>query len=159
MNDKLIIQGIDGIDGTYEFSFAELLNIGTSGALTQREGHRIKVMTGLRQGEYEDALMAGDGDMMVALAAVILTRHGKTFSDDALWDSPIGSIGFEAAAVDEEDDAGPPPQPPAEPQSTPDVSSGSDTESGSESPENGQSRTGHPESVRSAISGLATLGN
>lgn len=141
--DKLIVAGLNGLDGEYDFSLISLLTIGSPDALTGREVHNLKVMTGIRMGELEDALSAGDNDVMLGLAAIVMRRHGRTFADDQVWDAPIGSFGFELAAV--EDDAVPPPQPNDESSSESETSSGDDSNSDSENPENDQSPTGPPE--------------
>lgn len=161
MTDRLIVKGVPSVDGEYEFSLIGLLTLGDADALTNREAHLIKTMTGIRLGELEDALTAGDNDIMVALAAVVLGRHGRQFNTDSLWDAPAGSgISFELADDEEAVMDGPPVGTGDEPApNETEKSSGDDSTSDSESPENGQSRTGHPESARSAISDLVILGN
>lgn len=111
--DTLTIDGIDrAVDGTYEFDFIDLI-----GNLTNREIHRIKVMTGVRYGEMLDAFKAGDNDLNVAFAAILLQRRGKRVDDDVLWDAPAGSrIHLHIHDRDEEpagDDVSPPEQPSA----------------------------------------------
>lgn len=106
--DKLIIKTIEGVNGEYDFDIVTMLTEGHAESLTSREGHRIKVMTGLRAGELTDAVSAGDSDVLLAIAAVVLTRNGKQYNDDALWDAPMGAFTFELADRDVEDDAGPP---------------------------------------------------
>ncbi len=122
--DKLVIEGIQPYDGTYEFSLD---------GFTNRELHRIKKLTGLRAGEFEDAFGALDNDMVVALAVVILERSGVTVRDDILWDAEAGGIRLEFEGVVEDG----PPAPGASQTSSGDASSAS-----SESQENGQSPTG-----------------
>lgn len=100
--DKLIITGLGSLDGTIDFDIEELL-----ANLTNREIHRIKTMSGVRLGELMDALGAGDNDVLIALAAILLAQRGKRFDEDQLWDAPAGSgIAFDLA--DREGDAGPP---------------------------------------------------
>jgi hypothetical protein len=89
--DKLIVRGLGGIDGEYTCDLAGMLSMGHPETLTNREGHRIKTMTGLRAGELEDALNQGDNDLLIALGAIVLARHGKRFEEDSLWDAPMGS--------------------------------------------------------------------
>jgi hypothetical protein len=77
--------------------------------------HRIKKMTGLRAGEFMEAFQAGDNDMVVALAVVVMEREGKEGAEDLLWDAPAGSVTLEddedEGVVAVEDDALPPAQP------------------------------------------------
>lgn len=89
--DKLVVTGLGKLDGEYDCNLGEMLSLGSPEALTNREGHRIKQMSGVRAGELDDALEAGDNDVMLALAAIVLSRAGKTFDDDVLWDAPMGS--------------------------------------------------------------------
>ena len=59
---KLVIDGVYGLDGTYDADLSYFTN---------RELHRIKVMTGLRLGEYEDAFNSGDDDV------IMVSRKGQ----------------------------------------------------------------------------------
>lgn len=109
---KLIINGVPPWDGEYEFdSFS-------SG--TNREYHRIKEISGVRAGEFIEALGAGDTGAWVGWAVVVLARHGKNATPDEFWDAPENAIDWKQ---DEAADADPPTQP----------------ESGSESTENADS--------------------
>lgn len=110
--DKLIAKGLGKrLDGEYECDIAGMLTLDDPSALTNREGHRIKVMAGITVGEIEDALVRGDTDALVALAAVVLTRHGKIYDEDILWDAPIGSaLDFDISPRDEEGEDGSPPE-------------------------------------------------
>lgn len=126
--DKLVIEGIEPYDGTYEFALD---------GFTNRELHRIKKLTGLRAGEFEDAFSALDNDMVVAFAVITLERNGHTVKDDILWDAPAGGIRLEFSEEEVEDDS--PPGQAASP-----TSSGDASQSSSETPENGQSPTGSP---------------
>ena len=154
--DRLIVKGLGRLDGTYEFDFGDLLGIGTPGSLTNREGHRIKTMSGVRAGELQDALIAGDNDVLLALAAIILARKGKVVDEQALWDAPMGSgIDFDLSGLEAEED------PPAEPAATPETeqqstSGGGSSEQTSDSQANGQSPTGRPVSLMSVTSGQGT---
>lgn len=135
--DKLIVKGLGAIDGEYEFDLYELLGIGTSTSLTNRELHRIKEMTGVRAGELIESLAAGDNDVVVGLAAVILTRNRRAFTDDLLWDAPAeSSLAFQLA--DREAD----PQTPTEEAETSSASGGVSSTPPSAKQENGQSPTG-----------------
>lgn len=149
--DKLIVKGLGRpVDGEYEFDFSSMLGVGTPDALTNREGHRIKLMSGVRAGELEDALMAGDNDVMVAFAAIVLARNGKTVDEDLLWDAPMGAgLSFELGEREG--------VPPAEPAETPEPASTSGGESPSSTSghqENDPSPTTPPDSEKSAESNL-----
>ena len=160
--DKLIISGLGKrLDGEYEIGdFLDLVTIGTPASLTNREAHRVKVMTGVRAGELMAALASGDSDVTVALAAVILERHGKRVDEDLLWDAPVDSgITFDLAErdTDEEDDDESPPAEPAEtPADESSTSGGGSSRLTLESPANDQSPTGLRGSEMSAVSGRAT---
>lgn len=104
--DKLIIEGIPPLDGEYEFDFAELLD-----SLTNREYHVIKVMTGVRAAEVFEAMEAGDTDLVMALAVIILRRRGKRVDEDRFWDAEAGTairIVVGSREVEEVEEDGPP---------------------------------------------------
>jgi hypothetical protein len=74
---------------------------------TNRELHAIKQITGVRAGEMQDALEAGDSDMIVALAHIAVRRSGANRpSLDDLWDLEAGAIDM-TLPEDEEDGADP----------------------------------------------------
>lgn len=93
----IVVEGIPPWDGRYEFEDWQLTN---------RECHRIKEICGTRAGELLEALDSNDRGAFVALAAVIMERHGQRFDVDELWDAKAGSI-----RVDLGSDAGPPELP------------------------------------------------
>jgi hypothetical protein len=142
---------LDGVhpkyDGEYEIDFEEGFNY--------REWHEIKVLSGIRRGEFNDAVDADDADLYVAVAAVVLRRNDKPVDVNVLWESQEGISFTEDAAV-AEDDADPPPLPPVTEPTSQSESSGKTTTSSSASPVNGQSPTGSPPSDTPAMSGLAT---
>lgn len=70
-------------------------------AFTYREMGRIKTLTTIRAGEIEDALMAGDTDLILAIAQIAAERAGDTAPITALEDLEFGAIRVEA---DEEED-------------------------------------------------------
>ena len=152
--DKLIVTGLGKhLDGEYECDLLDLALQANSGLLTNRELHRIKVMSGVRRGEFVDALSAYDNDLLVAFAAVILARKGKAVNEDALWDAPADAVTYDIGERE--------PDPPAEPAATPETDSPSTSGGGSpsltsENQANGQSPTGHPVSLTSVTSGQAT---
>lgn len=112
--DKLIVKGLPPLDGEYPCDVVGMMIVGHPEALTNREAHRVKQMTGLRAGELLDAFEAGDNDITVAFAAVVLGRNRRTFDDGTLWDAPVGSgIRFEFGNREDEevaDEALPPPE-------------------------------------------------
>lgn len=67
---------------------------------TYREMGRIKTLTGIRSAEIEDALLAGDTDMIVAIAQIAAERAGDAAPIEALENLEFGAIRVEA---DEED--------------------------------------------------------
>lgn len=146
--DKLIVLGVLPLDGEYEFDIAGMLTMGHPEQLTNREGRRIKLMSGVRAGELSDAFESGDNDVLIAIAAIVLARAGKRFDEERLWDAPMGS-GLEFVIeerVEEEADADVPPklEPPPEPVTDlHSPSGGRSSRTTLDPPENGQSRTGH----------------
>jgi hypothetical protein len=109
--DKLIVTGVGAsVDGEYDCDIIGMLVPGNPETLTNAEGRRIKLMTGLRAGELEEALLSDDNDLTVAVAAVVLARHGKTVDEKKLWDAPMGAGLTFHVAKRKEEDAGPPSQ-------------------------------------------------
>lgn len=97
---KLIITGVDGIDGEYEFDASHF---------TMRELHTIKRIANVRAGELGDALDGGDSDVVVALATIALERNGKTGVEERLWNSKAGQVTIMPDEQPEpEDDDSPP---------------------------------------------------
>lgn len=100
---KITIEGT-AFDGAYEMDMSVPFN--------GRELHVIKQLAGVRLGEIEDALEAGDYDVFIAFAAIALTRAGRVQRADTLkvarevlLEAETGSILLEP---DPEPDAGPP---------------------------------------------------
>lgn len=154
--DKLIVKGLGPkLDGEYPCNLTSMLLESTPHTLTNREGHRVKVMSGVRAGELWEAMSAGDNDVLLALAAVVLTRAGKDFEEDMLWDAPMGSgVAFEVEEREEEADEEDPPAEESEPPE-PDGGETSSSET-SDLPESDQSGTGTPDSSPSGQQTLAT---
>jgi hypothetical protein len=97
---KLVIEGVLGLDGEYDADISYFTN---------RELHKIKVLTGLRAGEFDEAFKVGDNDVIVAIATVILERNGKGEATELLWDAPAGSVTLDTTDEDAvEEDARPP---------------------------------------------------
>lgn len=100
------MEGIPGFDGSYDLDL-------DNAPWTARELHWIKKITGLRLGEFEEALEALDYDVVVSFALVALVRSGKVSRQDwqrmsdFLLDAEIGKITIEP--ILEEGDDSPPP--------------------------------------------------
>ena len=62
---------------------------------TYRELGTIKTVTGLRPGDFEDALNSGDPDIVIALAIVCANRAGHKISRNDLMDLEVGAITVE----------------------------------------------------------------
>jgi hypothetical protein len=146
MPDKIVIEGVPPYDGEYDFD---------ADYMTMRELHIIKQLTGLRVGEFQEALAQADTDVILGLAVIALRRNGKEVNEDALWDAEAGAITYVAEEVEA---ASPPEQQPEAGDEPSDSrpSSGVASSTPSANPENGQSPTGQPDSAISAISDLAT---
>ena len=99
MAGKLILKGLDAYNGEYETPAA--------GSWTAREFNYIKQVSGVRAGELNAALAAGDMAAIVAVAAVTLQRHGvPDVNLEVLWE--MTEENFEA--VQDEGDEGRPPE-------------------------------------------------
>jgi hypothetical protein len=149
--NKLVVSGIPSLDGTYEFEdFA---------TFTNRELHRIKMMTGLRVGEFQEAFEVGDNDVLVALAMVVLTRTGKEVDDDLLWDAPAGVLVFDfSEEADPTQGSGTPSEPSeSESDESEQSATGNGGQTPSESPESDRSLTGLPGLPKSVIYDPETL--
>jgi hypothetical protein len=101
---KLTITGVYGADGEYEFDFDQR-------PFTNGELHTIKQVAGVRAGEMQEAIEKDDNDVLVALALVVLGRHGKRVPVQAMWLADVGSLVFDFTEVaeEEQDPTVPPP--------------------------------------------------
>ena len=61
-------------------------------AYTYREMGRIKTITGLRAGEIEQALVAGDSEVIIAIAVIAAERSGDTIDMNKIEDLEFGAI-------------------------------------------------------------------
>lgn len=161
MADKLTIKGIGRVDGDYDFDIVKLVSSpGDPEYMTYREWHRVKLLTAIRAGEMIEAFRVGDLDAQLAVAVIVLARHGKDVDEDLLWDAPgTAGITFTLAERAEESE----PEDPKggephenEPSVSPQRNGGESSSSTSVSPATVPSPTGSPASPRSAISALAT---
>ena len=90
---KLTVKDTPPLDGDYEADF-------DIGRLKNDELRVIKRISGVRAGELQEALKAGDNDLLIAYAVVFLTRAGKDpdMAEQLLWEVPVGSIDFDTTA-------------------------------------------------------------
>lgn len=180
-NDKVIVKGHGRADGEYVVDLRALLNIGTAGSLNILEQNEVFTVSGVRPAGLPQAFLELDAMVMVALARIILGRHGKTvkveslmqghlaYSDGQEDTDPLADISKgllyvvdnAEEAEDEEDGDGdaavPPAEAPTEPSEQPSRSGGESTSLSLAPPANDPSRTGHPDSPTSATSDPETL--
>lgn len=146
MDDKLVLAGVhENIDGEHDCDIIGMLTVGHPNSLTNRELHRIKLLTGLKAPQLFEGIQEGDTDATVGLASVVLTRNGKTYQDDWLWDAPMGaSLQFLIKAAEDDDELPPPSGSPVNtPTGDAETNGGVSSEPGSgESPQNDPSGTG-----------------
>lgn len=105
---KILIDGVGrGVDGEYEFDHT---------TFKQREYHLIKTVAGVRALEIEEALNAGDLDMVVAFAKIALERAGKgDVPLDVLWEADVGQLTWDPGDAEDDEELVdlPPAQEPA----------------------------------------------
>jgi hypothetical protein len=107
--DKFVIKDVHPhVDGEYPFDLGELI-----GSFTNREWNIVKELSGVRRGEFREALAANDNDVIVALVYIVLRRAGIEGKQiiDLLWDAAEGQIDYVEGDAEEET-AGPPTPPP-----------------------------------------------
>lgn len=143
------IEGVPPYDGDWPLE---------TGAFTNAELHTIKKVSGVRSQEIEEALDAGDNDLVVALAQIALERAGHRVDLDLLWGAEVGKITLVAGDEEEEEKHDPPSQPPSGPGGSESGdarsgSSGDDSSSAGDRPASDQSLTGSPPSATGATSG------
>lgn len=139
--DKIVIDGIFGYDGEYDIDF---------GTLTMREHHTIKRLSGLRALEISEAWLAGDLDLVLALAVIALERAGRRVNETVLWDAETGKIRLvfteDPQAGPDGDEEGDEERPP-EGEAPPAASSGDASRPTLVRSESDRSRTGSPRSA------------
>lgn len=100
------VSDVPGFDGTYEWDAERQFN--------GHELHIVKKVAGVRLGEIEEALAAGDYDVIVAITAIMVCRSGRVTRAqvpelvDVLLDAEGGKITIEEVAEGEGDADGPP---------------------------------------------------
>jgi hypothetical protein len=110
--DTLTISGLAArFNGEYDCDIAAMLSVSSPDALTLDEARIVKTLSGARGFEVLESFLAGDMDVRMALALVILKRNGKEVDPRMLGDKPMGWARFmlEPDAPEKtEDDADPP---------------------------------------------------
>ena len=153
---KITIAGLPGADGEYLLDLAR--------PFTYRESHMIKEIAGVRALEMEEAMTAGDSDLIIALTKIALDRAGRSdVSAEMLMDAQVGGIQFgptdEEAKADEEEKQVPPMsalETPDEPSSSATPSEPTTNGDSEVSPETGPRASGSLGLVASSPFGRAT---
>jgi hypothetical protein len=103
---RIEIEGVAPYDGSYDLDTGRVFN--------GHELHLIKQISGLRLGEIDDAAEAEDYDLVIALAVIVLWRHGKTDKKNAplLAELLLGADGGKIKLTGV--DASPPDETPSE---------------------------------------------
>lgn len=149
---KLQIEGIAPLDGLYDLQI---------GAFTNRELHTIKEISGVRAGELKEAIEAGDNDLMVAFAAIVLARAGKQFTVEQIWEADTGQLIVIPDAAVEEQETRPPISASTNGSESSHVDAGSSSEhassSGPPSDDDGDSRASSLSRIGSRGSDVSSL--
>jgi hypothetical protein len=90
---KLKIEGVPPHDGDYDLDIA---------AFTGAELHTIKQISGVRAGELQEGLTAGDYDLVVAFTVIVLQRAGQNVDPAAIMAAEVGSITIDLNESDAE---------------------------------------------------------
>lgn len=153
---KIVIEGVGpGYDGEHDIDFTKLTN---------RDYRTVKRVSGLRAGEFENAIVTRDLDLVVGLAIVAFAHEGKVCDEDVLLDAKAGTvrllIGDEV--VEEAGEAGEEIPPQQEPAATSDGHESKPTSGETSTPHSGSlvslpSPTGPHGSATGAGSDPATL--
>lgn len=141
--DTLTIKGVARrVDGDYACDLAAMFDVSSDEALTNQEAHLVKRLSGSRGNEIVEAFIAGDTDVRMALAIIVLGRHGKDADEASFWAAKIGATTFTLGADDLEEPADPPTTE-GEPLSSPSNDGGDSSSTTSDGPpENVLSLTG-----------------
>jgi hypothetical protein len=116
---KLKIEGLPQRDGEYDLDISRF---------TGSELHTVKEISGVRAGELQEALAAGDYDLVVAMTVIVLRRAGQTVDPAEIMEAEVGAItvDFDDAEVVEEEI----PPPSAQPSGNSSSSDGAASENG-----------------------------
>ncbi len=133
--DKLTIDGVSPrFDGVYDCDVVGMIRDLTSPeALTGDEACFIQDNSKVRGNELVEAFVAGDARFLMALAAVVLQRHGKTLELDVLMRQKLGAYTFDLEPVAAGEEAAHPTEG-DEPSPTTSKNGGTSSSSPSESP-------------------------
>jgi hypothetical protein len=110
--DKLTVKGVGRrVDGEYECDLRALLvDVSSPDALLVSEADTIKRLSGAVGYGIGEAFADGDWIVRMAVAIVVLARHGVDLSEAQARKATVGAFTFELEPVaDEEDDAADPP--------------------------------------------------
>jgi hypothetical protein len=100
--DRIFVEGVEGFEGEWEIDLSNL---------TGRELRTIKRISGNRVNELPGAMLAGDYDLLIALAVVALQRGGHRFATQAehvLLDAESGVVRYVNAKRGEDENVDPP---------------------------------------------------
>lgn len=92
MNFKLVVTGAAPWDGEYPFDFN----------FSNRELNRVYEISGVLGGDLFEMLRNYHAGAYVAVACVVLQRHGKNPSPDDFWDIEGGNIAVVRNGSEEE---------------------------------------------------------
>lgn len=113
--DTLTVNGIGKrFDGEYPVDLTALLvDVTSPDALLVSEAETIKRLSGARGYDIAEGFLAGDWIVRMAVATVVLARHGVVLTDVAARAARVGAFSFLMEASPEEeteadDDATPP---------------------------------------------------
>lgn len=98
-SDKIRVSGVAGFEGEYELD---------QDAITMGDLKIIKRVAGVRAGEIDEAVNAGDVDVIVALAMIAMKRSGLAHwagFEQAVESVPIGELKLDYVGSDDGDDA------------------------------------------------------
>jgi len=141
---QLRITGIPGLDGDYPLELTSFKN---------KDWRLIKRVSGVRPLEFQEALQAGDNDVLISITMIALERAGKLYQEEWLWEADSGGISI--VQVETEDDADPPALETSPATSAESAPSGQDSsDAGESSPQTSmENGSGTPDWVISATSG------
>ena len=153
---QIKIEEVAPFDGTYDLDLTRF---------NGRELHLIKEISGVRLGEIQEALNANDFDVIVALAAIALTRDGRVTKDMSLraarelLEADFGKLSLidPDAKKPDEDAAVPPTVPPTGGEESFESSSPGSSSTSDDPPETTPPSTGPAGSPTGAMSLSPTL--